>query len=135
MSPMPLPANVNRKRKRSGTITLNHSVLLMNTAPRIAPGTEPSPPTTTIVRALMLSTGAKTSCPSAWKWSTSTPPANEAMNPDSANASSRILVGLRRNACALRSLSRCAIKSRTVRDRWSPRTATMTSSRANTHMK
>ena len=40
-------------------MTLNHSVLLMNTAPRIAPGTDPSPPTTTIVSTRMLSTGAK----------------------------------------------------------------------------
>ena len=42
-----------------GTTPLNHSVLLRKIAPRIAPGTDPSPPTTTIVSARMLSTGAK----------------------------------------------------------------------------
>jgi hypothetical protein len=62
---MPLPANVKRNRNRCGTITLNHSVLLMNTAPRIAPGTDPNPPTTTMVSTRMLSTGAKMSFPSA----------------------------------------------------------------------
>ena len=49
-------------------------------------GTEPSPPTTTMVSARMLSTGAKMSLPSACWWSTSTPPANGA-KPDSAKAS------------------------------------------------
>ena len=43
---MPLPANVNRNRNRGGTITLNHSVLFRKIAPRIAPGTDPRPPTT-----------------------------------------------------------------------------------------
>ena len=120
---MPLPANGNRKRKRTGTITLNHSVLFRKTAPRMAPGTEPRPPTTTIVSARMLSTGAKICSPSACWCSTSRPPANDAKNPESANASSFTRVGLRRNACAARSLSRVATRSRTFRDRCSPRTA------------
>ena len=86
MSPIPLPANWKRNRKRWGTTPANHSVLLRKTAPRIAPGTEPSPPTTTMVSARMLSTGAKMSLPSACWWSTSTPPANDAKKPDSAKA-------------------------------------------------
>ena len=81
MSPIPLPANWKRNRKRWGTTPANHSVLLRKTAPRIAPGIEPSPPTTTIVSARMLSTGAKMSLPSACWWSTSTPPANDAKKP------------------------------------------------------
>ena len=85
---MPLPANWKRNRNRCGTTAANHTVLWRKTAPRIAPGIEPSPPTTTMVSARMLSTGAKMSLPSACWWSTSTPPANDAKKPDSANASS-----------------------------------------------
>ena len=40
---MPLPANVNRKRNRNGTITLNHSVLFTKTAPTMAPGHRAEP--------------------------------------------------------------------------------------------
>ena len=120
---MPLPANRNRKRKRTGTITLNHSVLFTKTAPTMAPDTEPRPPTTTIVSARRLSTGAKICSPSACWCSTSSPPANDAKKPESANASSFTRVGLRRNACAARSLSRVATMSRSTRDRCSPRTA------------
>ena len=97
---MPLPANVNRKRKRTGAITLNHSVLLTKTAPTIAPDTEPRPPTTTIVSARRLSTGAKICSPSACWCSTSRPPANDAKKPESANASNFTRVGLRPKACA-----------------------------------
>ena len=123
---MPLPANVNRKRNCTGTITLNHSVLFTKTAPRMAPGTEPRPPTTTIVSARRLSTGAKICSPSACWCSTSSPPANDAKKPESANASSFTRVGLRRKACALRSLSRVATMSRSTRERCSPRTASST---------
>ncbi len=132
---MPLPANVKNVRNRWGTITLNHSVLLMKTAPRIAPGTDPSPPTTTIVSTRMLSTGAKIAWPRACWCNARTPPANDARKPASANASSFARVGLRRNACALRSFSRVATRSRTVRARSIPRTATMTSRSIAMHMK
>ena len=59
-----------------GTTPWNHSVLLRKMAPRMAPGTEPSPPTTTIVSTRMLSTGAKIASPRAC-WCEREEPARE----------------------------------------------------------
>ena len=58
-----MPANCTVDRNCDGTELWNHSVLFRKIAPRIAPGTDPSPPTTAIVSARMLWVGPKMSVP------------------------------------------------------------------------
>ena len=130
----PLPANVKRNRKRRGTIALNHSVLFRKTAPRMAPGHRAEPADHHHrERPDALDRGEDVLARAPAGGARAGRPRTTRRTPRARTRAAWPAVGLRRNACASRSFSRVAMRSRTIRDRWSPRTATQHEEQADGH--
>ncbi len=108
----------------------HHVTPRTNSAPSSAPGTEPSPPITTMVNTTRLSPALYESIWSPFCWCTNSAPANAARNPEIAKASRVVVRGFTPNALAARSFSRIATNARPVRLRRIPTTATITSASA-----
>ena len=95
---------------------MKNSTLRTYTAPRIAPGREPRPPITTIVKSRSDTSGPNESVFKPFWCRTYNPPASPAIAPEIANASSFSAGTFNDEACAAGSLSRTAMNARPVRE-------------------